>query len=245
LRHIVLGAEPVSESLRETIRALAIDAGADRHVQIYETLGMTEMKWWFGECSERSGLHLNPKYFYWELLDPKTKEPAPEGAPGVLVFSHIGWRGTALIRYWTGDLVKGGLVWNRCPKCGYTFPRIFGPVCRAEKDFTKIKGTLVDLSDLIESIRGTAGVRLFQVTLANEDAQGELCQDCFSIHIVCEPGRSRIDVEQQLRQRVKQATDVSPDAIDFDLDEAELQKRLFARSEVKAEYIVELRETHI
>jgi phenylacetate-CoA ligase len=244
LQHIVLGAEPVSTSLRQSIRELAIAAGADERVQIYETLGMTEMKWWFGECSPGSGMHLNPKYYYWELLDPHTKEPVPEGSPGVLVFSHIGWRGTALIRYWTGDLVKGGMIWNQC-KCGYTFPRIYGPICRAEKDFTKIKGTLVDLSELTETIRGTPGVRLFQATLSNEDPHGELSRDRFTIHLVCEAACSAAEVEQSLRQRIKQSIDVSLDAILFDRDEAELHRRLFARSEVKAEYIVEQRQTHI
>src|SRR5438132_1156907 len=155
----------MSEKLREIIRTLAHAAGADPRLKIYETLGMTEMKWWFGECNEHSGLHLNPRHYYWELLDPQTREPVGPGEPGVLVFSHIGWRGTVLVRYWTGDLVKGGLRWERCRFCGYTFPLLFGPVCRAERDFTKIKGTLVDLSQLIDCIRGMPGVRLFQAVL--------------------------------------------------------------------------------
>jgi phenylacetate-coenzyme A ligase PaaK-like adenylate-forming protein len=241
LKHIVLGAEPLSESLREAIRKLAHAAGADPGVQIYETMGMTEMKWWFGECGERSGLHLNPKYYYWELLDPETREPVEEGAPGVLVFSHIGWRGTALVRYWTGDLVKGGLVWNRCSVCGYTFPRIYGPICRAEKDFTKIKGTLVDLSELIETVRSTPGVRLFQAVLENQDEAGQLAADRLTLAVACDRGHQPTQVEASLRQRVKQNLSVSPDAITFEPDEAALQARLFARSSVKAEYVVERR----
>jgi phenylacetate-coenzyme A ligase PaaK-like adenylate-forming protein len=245
LKHIVLGAEPVSPGLREAIRWLALAAGANPRVQIYETLGMTEMKWWFGECAERSGLHLNPKYFYWELLDPQTREPAPEGAPGVLVFSHIGWRGTALVRYWTGDLVKGGMRWDRCSFCGYTFPRIYGPVCRAEKDFTKIKGTLVDLSDLIETIRGTPGVRLFQALLENQDASGQLTADRLTVHVACEANHNPAQVEISLRGRVKQQLGVSPDAIAFEPDETRLHAHLFARSSVKADYILDRRATHI
>ncbi len=132
----------------------------------------------------------------------------PEGEPGVLVFSHIDWRGTVLVRYWTGDLAKGGLRWERCRCCGYTFPLLFGPICRAEKDFTKIKGTLVDLSQLVDCIRGTPGVRLFQVVLANENAAGELSNDLLTLHILPEAGQDLADLEQRLRQCVKATFEV-------------------------------------
>ena len=244
LRHIVLGAEPINESLRETIRELALAAGA-RRVKVYETFGMTEMKWWFGECDEGSGLHLNPRYYYWELLDPRTREPVPEGEPGVLVFSHIDWRGTAVVRYWTGDLVKGGMFWNRCRFCGYTFPRIYGPICRAEKDFTKIKGTLVDLTVLVDTVRRTPGVRLFQITLSSEPPQREAGRDCLAIEACCEPGTTLAEVERQLRERLKTTIDVSPDRLELQADEESLRQRLFLRSPVKAEYVVEIRAVHL
>ncbi len=79
LQHIVLGAEPMSEQLRETIRGLAHAAGADPRLKIYETLGMTEMKWWFGECNEHSGLHLNPRIL---LLGAAASPDARAGARG-------------------------------------------------------------------------------------------------------------------------------------------------------------------
>jgi phenylacetate-CoA ligase len=78
------------------------------------------------------------------------RQPVKPGEPGVLVFTHIGWRGTVLVRYWTGDLIHGGMIRDRCPHCGWTFPRIFPPICRAEADFSKIKGARVELPLLIE-----------------------------------------------------------------------------------------------
>lgn len=245
LAHIVLGAEPVSETLRENIRSLARAAGANPRLKTYETLGMTEMKWWFGECNERSGIHLNPRYYYWELLDPRTREPVREGEPGVLVFSHIGWRGTVLIRYWTGDLVKGGLRWQRCPMCGYTFPTLFGPICRAEKDFTKVKGTLVDLGQLLECIRATPGVRLFQFVLSNEDAAGERSRDTVALYVLPEPGCDVLQLEKQLRQNVKASFEFTPDRLVIETDERLLHDRLFERSPVKAEYIVDRRTEQV
>ena len=98
LRRVVLGAEPVSEALRQYIVDLAAECGAPPPLKVLQTAGMTEMKWTFIECTERSGVHLNPKYYFWELLDPVTRTPVAPGEPGVLVFTHIGWRATVLVR---------------------------------------------------------------------------------------------------------------------------------------------------
>ena len=209
---------------------------------------MTEMKWGFLECRETSGIHLNPRYYYWELLDPETREPVPEGAPGVLVFSHIDWRGTVLIRYWTGDLVKGGMRWTRCHHCGYTFPKIYPPICRAEKDFTKIKGARVDLTSLIESVRATPGVRDFQVILDSESHDDEFSRDHVIVHLLCQddvPTGDRPQIEAALRERVKRHTEISPDEVIFENDAEEFSRRLFDKNGIKAEYIVERRKLHI
>jgi phenylacetate-coenzyme A ligase PaaK-like adenylate-forming protein len=242
LVRLLVGAEPVSESLREHIRKLALEVGADRRAKVIQSYGMTEFKWIFYECYEGAGIHLNPKYYYWELLHPESLRPVEPGEPGVLVFSHVGWRGTTLIRYWTGDLIKGGMRWDRCPHCGYTFPRIFPPICRADKDFTKIKGTRVDLSLLTETVRDTAGVRRFQIVLENENREEEFSRDVVAVHVVAEPGASRSDLELLIAMRTKHATELSPDRIVFEENEAEFEKRLFGKNGVKAEYILERRQ---
>jgi len=241
----LLGAEPVSQSQHDYIRELALGLGADPRFAIHQTLGLTEMKWTSIECADGSGMHLNPKYFFCELLHPETREPVAPGEPGVLVFSHIGWRGTALIRFWTGDLIKGGARWDRCSCCGYMFPRIFPPICRAEKDFTKLKGARVDLSLLVETVRDTPGVRQFQITLENENPQDGFSRDVLSVNLVAEAGHNAEGVERSLRERLKTYTEVSPDRVLFEQDEEALDKRLFAKNGIKAEYLVERRASHI
>ena len=242
LRRLLLGAEPISESLREYIRKLALEAGASPVVNVVQSYGMTELKWVFHECCEGAGIHLNPKFYYWELLDPETHQPAPPGEPGVLVVSHVGWRGTALIRYWTGDLIKGGMHWDRCEQCGYTFPRIYPPICRVDKDFTKLKGARVDLSLLITTVQDTLGVRRFQIVLENEREQDEFSRDVVVVHVLREPGRLQDEVESSIRQRLKCATEVTPDRIVFEENEAEFEQRLFSRNGVKADYVLERRK---
>lgn len=242
LRRMLLGAEPISNAQREYIRNLAFEAGASHPMKVIQTYGMTELKWIFYECSEGAGIHLNPKYYYWELLDPETREPVGPEEPGVLVFSHVGWRGTVLIRYWTGDLIKGGMRWDRCDQCGYTFPRIFSPICRAEKDFVKLKGARVDLSLLIATVQDTPGVRRFQITLDNEDKSAGFSRDIVEVRVLEEPGGSRRTIEEAIRQRMKALTEVTPDSLIFEDNEAEFEKRLFSKNGVKAEYIVERRK---
>jgi phenylacetate-coenzyme A ligase PaaK-like adenylate-forming protein len=241
LRRLILGAEPISDAFRQHIKELALRAGAHPLVKVMQSYGMTEFKWVFYECIDGSGIHLNPKYYYWELLDPETRRPVPPGEPGVLVFSHVGWRGTALIRYWTGDLIKGGMHWDRCRRCGYTFPRIYPPIARADKDFTKIKGARVDLSLLIETVRDTPGVRRFQIVLDSEAPDDPFSRDVVAVHVVGEPGACRNELDSTIRARVKQATEVTPDRVVFEEQEAEFEKRLFARNGVKADYCVERR----
>lgn len=241
LKRIVLGAEPFSEALREEIRQLAISVGARPQVKILQSFGMTEMRWSFHECAEGSGLHLNPKFFYWELLHPDTREPVPAGEPGVLVFSHIGWRGTVLIRFWTGDLVKGGMRWEICPRCGYTFPRIFSPICRLEKDFTKLKGTRIDLSVLAQVVRDTPGVRQFQIALESESPGETFSRDVLAVEVCPQPDQELNELKKQITDRVKDYTEVTPDKIFFTKDEADLERRLFAKNQIKAEYVVERR----
>lgn len=240
LKIVILAAEPVSEPLRAHLKELAVRAGASPEVRMIQTAGMTETKWGFHECAERSGIHMNPKYYYWEILDPETKRPVGPREPGVLVFTHVGWRGTVLVRYWTGDLVKGGMVWDRCGACGWTFPRIYPPMCRVVQDFTKIKGTRVDLSLLIETIRDTPGVRNFQVLLESENGV-EFGADQLIIKIVPDSGCGESELQSRVAGRVKHATEVSPDRMVFEYDESAFEKRLFAKSGIKAEYVVEKR----
>jgi phenylacetate-coenzyme A ligase PaaK-like adenylate-forming protein len=208
-------------------------------------MGMTESKWAFMECDEETGIHLNPKFYLWEMLDPETRKPVPEGEPGVLTFSHIGWRGTAFIRYYTGDLIRGGMRWDKCPKCGYTYPRITGPIQRAVKDFTKIKGTRVSLSDLIATVRDMPGVSSFQVVIDKEIPGDQFSRDVLKLRITPQPDAKKEALERRLKEKVKGVTEVTPDQIIWEDDEKKLEADLFERTGIKADYIVDKRPVHI
>ena len=199
----ILGGEPVSAALRKHLHELARKMEAHPRFRVLETFGSTEMKWAGFECDEGSGLHLNPRFYFWEILDPGTREPVADGEPGVLVFSHVDWRGTVFTRYWTGDLIQGGHAYDRCEKCGYTFFRVRGPIARADKDFAKVKGVQVALQTLVGTVRDTPGVRNCQVILEKEDPKDPLSRDSVAIRLVLEGGADPDLIGALVRERVE------------------------------------------
>ncbi|MEW6202680.1 MAG: AMP-binding protein, partial [bacterium] len=242
---VAVGGEPVTDKLREYFKELARELGAHPRFLVLESMGMTETKWAFTECYEKQKVHLNPKFYYWEVVDKDTLKPVGDDEEGVLVFSHIGWRGTVFVRYFTGDLIRGGVVWGQCPYCKYTYPRLIGPIMRAQKDFTKIKGTRVALLDLVASVRDTDGVRSFQIILDKEIPGDEFSRDVLKVRVSIEQGYDERQVESNIKENVKKTTEVTPDVVIFEKDDEKFKEELFARTGVKAEHIVENRPVHI
>lgn len=242
IRYAVVAAEPMVPAYRERLKSLFAALGCEC-VKIIEGYGMTELKGAFYECAEGGGIHLSPENFYWEVLDPDTHEPVPEGAPGVLTFSHIGYRGTVFIRYYTGDLIKG-MVWDKCPHCGRTGPRLLTPMCRAVKDFTKIKGSRVNLLDLQTAIRGTPGVESFHVVITKENSEDPFSRDWLRVLAVAAQGANEQDITAAMRKSVKLACEISPSEIVFTSAD-DIERRLFARTGLKADWIVDERPVHV
>lgn len=237
----ILGAEGVSPELRAYILELAKRLGAHPKFRIASSYGSTELKWAFLEPDYDCGIHLDPRFYFWELLDPETKKPVKQGEPGILVFSHIGWRGTVFVRYWTGDLVKGGLILDRCPRCGFTMPKLYPPIVRYDKDFTKIKGTKVLLPDLISTIRDTKGVESFQVIIDKKIRNDPFSMDTVKIRVYPSEGSNKDALRVLINQRVKTFIELTPDEIIFEDDGKAIESELFAKTGVKAEYVVDKR----
>lgn len=116
VKKLAVGGGFLSESRRKIIED-SWDA------ECFNCFGMSEM---FGpmaaECHEKNGLHYLDRYLMIELLDPLTKEPVPEGHPGIAVYTTLWEKGFPLLRYWTDDL----MIIDKTPcKCGSFTPRIY------------------------------------------------------------------------------------------------------------------------
>ena len=147
----------------------------------------------------------------------------PEGNPGELVFTPLDARGSVVLRYRTGDYIDGGLVYEPCPYCGRTAPRLVGRISRSSEvksmQLDKIKGTLVDFNQLEHVLDDAPNVGAWQLELRklNDDPM-EL--DELILHIRKNPGLSDDKVTRDLNSRCLERIEIRPNRIVFhDADE--------------------------
>lgn len=119
---------PMDAGLRGKLLSQLRQAGAEP--ALYEQYAVTEARHCLAECAPGSGFHTSPDVHAWECVDPATGEQVGPGEPGELAFTTIDGRGSVLLRYRTGDVAEGGIVYDSCTRCGRTAPRIAGPLRR-------------------------------------------------------------------------------------------------------------------
>ena len=134
LRVGVFGAEPWSAAMRREIEErLAVKA-----IDIY---GLSEI---MGpgvacECPAQAGLHGWEDHFLFELLDPETQAPVPEGHAGELVITTLTKQALPMLRYRTRDISK--ITTAPCD-CGRTHLRILRITGRSD-DMLIVRGVNV------------------------------------------------------------------------------------------------------
>lgn len=144
LRKGVIGSERWGEKMRKRI-------ASELGVQLYDIYGLTEI---YGpgiamSCDEESGMHYWDDYLYFEIVDPKTGKPVPDGESGELVITTLRKQGAPLIRYRTHDITR--FVPGDCP-CGSKFPRIDTLIGRTD-DMVKVKGVNIFPSQIEELLK--------------------------------------------------------------------------------------------
>jgi phenylacetate-CoA ligase len=139
LRVGLFGAEPWSAAMRAEIQErLGLKA-----VDVY---GLSEI---MGpgvacECSLQQGLHAWEDHFLFEIIDPETGQPAPEGQAGELVITTLTKQALPMLRYRTRDITR--FTTERC-ECGRTHGRILRVTGRND-DMLIIRGVNVYPSQL-------------------------------------------------------------------------------------------------
>ncbi len=106
-----------------------------------------------GECECRNGLHIAEDHILWELVDPETGEPVPEGQPGELVLTPLTKEAFPILRYRTHDLTS--ISTERC-ECGRTLARMERVRMRTD-DMLIIRGVNVfpsQIEDVLFKIEG-------------------------------------------------------------------------------------------
>ncbi len=209
LEAVIVSGEPLTEKYARQITASLRALGA-RSARLLQGMSSTELKsGGFRECDEGTGLHVDPQHFYVEILDPATREPVPDGRPGALVWSHIDWHGTVLVRYWSGDVVEGGMRWGPCARCGLTLPRLFPPMRRLNADFVKVRGARVDVTALRAVLEEVLGRDGFQVVISSDD--GAAARPRLVVSAASEAGVG----EEAIRRVVMSVAELRVDRVEF------------------------------
>ncbi len=242
---IFFGGERVPPGLKDKIRDLLMGMGSSDPT-VLATYGMTEARVAWGECpskDEYHGYHTYPDFEIFETVDTTTGEPVGEGEEGEIVYTALDWRGTCVVRYRTGDVAKGGILYEPCPNCGKTVPRISSRIERKsdfkEFDMTKVKGTLVNLNNFFPLLMGHRDVVEWQVELRKRNDDPFDLDEVY-LHVALQDGVNKEVFENEIRQRVIRDTEVSLTAVQYRPVDVIL-KNLGMETEMKEKRVVDNR----
>ncbi|MFB0919692.1 MAG: phenylacetate--CoA ligase family protein [Oscillospiraceae bacterium] len=147
IKSVLLSTDYVPETLIHEL--------TDRYgCRVFTHYGMTEMGYGGGvECEARNGYHMREAELLFEIVNPVTGEPVPDGQWGEVVFTTLSRIAMPLIRYRTGDIAA--FSEELCP-CGTflkTMARVSGRLNNRVKLFEKEFLYQSELDEIIFSFR--------------------------------------------------------------------------------------------
>lgn len=161
LRVGLFGGEPCPPKMKAEIESRM-------HITCTDNYGLTEVMGpgVSGEClCCRDMQHIAEDHFLWEVIDPVTGEPVPEGTEGELVLTPLDKETIPVLRYRTHDLTY--VVTETC-ECGRTHARM-KKVRKRSDDMLIIRGTNVfpsQVEDILATIDGVTP--FYRIEVDNE-----------------------------------------------------------------------------
>ena len=246
LKKIVLGAARLEEGYKEKVSELLGAMGAAK-VSVFGTYGFTEARCAWAECPTpidiSSGYHLYPDKEIFEVIDPETGKVKGEGEDGEIVYTSIDARASVMLRYRTGDFVRGGITYEPCPHCRRNVPRLSSDITRLSdvKDLrlSKIKGSLVNLNHFSTVLSEIKAIEEWQIELCKKD-NDPFEVDEVALYVCVRNGYDRGQLEEEIKRKLATATEVSPNRIHF-IDLKEMIKRLELETAGKEKRIIDTR----
>jgi phenylacetate-coenzyme A ligase PaaK-like adenylate-forming protein len=139
---------------------------------VFEHYGMTEMGLGGGvQCSAHEGYHLREADLLFEIIDPRTGRPAPDGETGEVVFTTLTRKAMPLVRYRTGDLAR--FIPDSCP-CGTKLKRMDRIEGRLTGAVILDKTHELSIADLDDVVFSVPGVLDYQAEVYEKDGKAHL-----------------------------------------------------------------------
>jgi hypothetical protein len=165
----------------------------------------------WGECREsggRTGLHTYPDLEVVQLVDAETGEASSGQGAGELVVTQLGFRGSALLRWRTGDVAES-IETTTCASCGRTVPRVTGlrPAVLIAQLELRGGARAVDLRGVAAALVGRADVTDWRVVLgrsSRDDADEVL------VHVVPAPEADPAEIAVAVARDVRAAAGLLP-----------------------------------
>jgi phenylacetate-CoA ligase len=139
---------------------------------VFEHYGMTEMGLGGGvQCSAHEGYHLREADLLFEIIDPGTGQPVPDGETGEVVFTTLSRKAMPLIRYRTGDLAR--FIPGPCP-CGTILKRLDRIQGRLTGAVVLDKGHQLSIPDLDDVVFSVPGILDYQAEVYGREEKAHL-----------------------------------------------------------------------
>lgn len=197
VRIVMCSAEPLSKAKRDKIER---SWGA----KVYDTFGMTEGGLMGAESHTHEGLVVADDMFLFEVLDPETFEPVPEGEVGTLVVTML-WtnNATPFIRWSSGDLVS--MTYENGTEGAYS---VFPVLRHAHRTtgFFKVRGININHSDFEDMMFRNEGVTDFKCELLFD---GSL--DVLKVSLEVKRGADPDTVVAEAARETKNVFEVTPE----------------------------------
>jgi len=222
LRKGIFGSERWGQKMRERITK-------EMGIEVFDIYGLTEI---YGpgiaiDCELHEGMHYWNDHLVFEIIDPITEEPLPEGDVGELVITTLTKEGAPLIRYRTRDLTR--LIPGEC-KCGSPYPRIDRIIGRTD-DMVKVKGVNIypgQIDDILSKISGVSS----EYNIVIEHKEGK---DIMTLKVEVNGTSNNHDIEKLVVDNFKKAIGIQIKVVTTNIGE-------LPRSEKKTKRIYDYRD---
>ncbi len=141
-------------------------------IRVFEHYGMTETGLGGAvACSAHDGYHMRDADLLFEIVDPITGEPLPDGQCGEVIFTTLTRRGMPLIRYKTGDRAR--ILTEPCP-CGTVLRRLGRVMGRIHETVALGGGKTLSIAALDEAILPDTSVSAYTAVLTKDSDRDKL-----------------------------------------------------------------------